>query len=117
MTVTVFDEIVETADERFAKALAAYVATVTEVTAKHFADAGYTHASPTISVAKGGRKYAKVLRSDTAQTSVHSFVDKATGEIFKPAGWKAPAKHARGNIYDNAGVGALTYSGGILYLR
>jgi len=26
------------------------------------------------------------------QQSVHSFVDRETGSVYKPAGWKAPAK-------------------------
>lgn len=30
--------------------------------------------------------------------SAYCFVEIATGNILKPAGWKAPAKHARGNI-------------------
>ena len=30
----------------------------------------------------------------------HAFVDKATGDVLKPATWAAPAKHARGNIFD-----------------
>lgn len=31
---------------------------------------------------------------------VHSFVDYATGDVLKASSWVAPAKHARGNIYD-----------------
>ena len=27
--------------------------------------------------------------------SVHCFVDKKTGEVYKPASWKSPAKHVR----------------------
>jgi len=27
--------------------------------------------------------------------SVHCFIDKKTGEVYKPASWKAPAKHVR----------------------
>ena len=27
--------------------------------------------------------------------SVHAFVNKQTGEVYKPASWKAPAKHVR----------------------
>ena len=27
--------------------------------------------------------------------SVHAFIDKNTGEVYKPASWKAPAKHVR----------------------
>jgi hypothetical protein len=35
-----------------------------------------------------------------SDNSAHSFVDCATGDVLKAAGWKVPAKHARGNIYD-----------------
>ena len=27
--------------------------------------------------------------------SVHCFIDKQTGEVYKPASWKSPAKHVR----------------------
>ena len=27
--------------------------------------------------------------------SVTAFIDKQTGEVYKPASWKAPAKHVR----------------------
>ena len=27
--------------------------------------------------------------------SVHAFVDKKTGQVYKPASWQAPAKHVR----------------------
>ena len=46
-----------------------------------------------------GRKYHKVIMVTCGgQRSVWCFVDKTTGDIFKPATWKAPAKHSRGNI-------------------
>ena len=43
-----------------------------------------------------GRKYHKIVQTctDGAQ-SVHAFVDKNTGELYKPASWKAPAKDVR----------------------
>ena len=31
---------------------------------------------------------------------IHSFIDTQTGDVLKPATWKAPAKHPRGNIFD-----------------
>ena len=38
----------------------------------------------------------------------HSFVDIATGDVLKPASWKAPAKHSRGNIFDaQNGLGSM----------
>jgi hypothetical protein len=33
---------------------------------------------------------------------VHAFVEIETGDLLKAAGWKAPAKGARGNILDDA---------------
>jgi hypothetical protein len=33
---------------------------------------------------------------------VHAFVDKTNGDLLKAAGWKAPAKGARGNLLDDA---------------
>ena len=43
-----------------------------------------------------GRKYHKIVQtcSDGSQ-SVHAFVDKNTGELYKAASWKAPAKGVR----------------------
>lgn len=45
---------------------------------------------------KIGKRYAKVIRGG----SVHCFVDRENGDVLKAASWNAPAKHARGNIYD-----------------
>jgi hypothetical protein len=56
---------------------------------------------PTLTVDKGGRKYLRIVRNERGQgRSVHCFVEKETGNILKAAGWSAPAKHARGNIYN-----------------
>ena len=52
-----------------------------------------------------GRRYDKIISEDVGtssnQTSVWAFVDKTNGDILKPATWKAPAKHPRGNIYES----------------
>jgi hypothetical protein len=47
-----------------------------------------------------GRKYAKVITNDANGSggSVWGFIDIATGNILKAAGWSKPAKHARGHI-------------------
>jgi hypothetical protein len=45
-----------------------------------------------------GRKYFKIVAVHTEQRSVHAFVDRVTGDVFKPAGWAAPAKGARFNL-------------------
>ena len=66
-----------------------------------------------------GRKYYKIHNGDAG--GVHAFVDKKTGEVYKPADYKSPAKGVRYDLriiedrercYDNA-----DWSGGYLYLR
>ena len=49
-----------------------------------------------------GSKYVKVVKvSSGGSRSVHSFVEKETGAIWKAASWKAPAKNfVRGNVFD-----------------
>ena len=54
-------------------------------------------------VIESGRKYHKIImvipnenRPDSR--SVHAFVDMKTGEVYKPASFKAPAKHVRFNL-------------------
>lgn len=74
-------------------------------------------------IAKGGRKFIKVQTQDTSgeHNSAYAFINARTGEVFRPAGRDAPAKHARGNVLDRAtwgcfgphGVSYLT-SGGAL---
>ena len=46
-----------------------------------------------------GRRYYKVVVNGSAW----AFVDKESGDILKPASWNAPAKHARGNVFDMHG--------------
>ena len=65
-----------------------------------------------------GRKYHKIVAKNQG---VHAFVNKTTGEVFKPASYKAPAKHVRYDLriindrercFSNA-----DWAGGYLYLR
>ena len=67
---------------------------------------------------KTGRKYHKIVNRNA---EVHAFVDKQTGEVFKPASYKAPARHVRYDLrsirqrrecFSNA-----DWAGGYLYLR
>ena len=53
-------------------------------------------------IIESGTKYHKIIQSvDNGPNhmgpsrSVHAFVDKKTGEIYKSAGWKSPAKGVR----------------------
>ena len=43
-----------------------------------------------------GKKYHKVIMVDGGSSrSVHCFIDKKTGEIYKSSSWKSPAKGVR----------------------
>jgi hypothetical protein len=44
---------------------------------------------------ESGRKYHKIVMNDGTQRSVHAFVDKKTGQIYKSSSWSAPAKGVR----------------------
>ena len=81
---------------------------------------------------QSGKKYYKIIQQDfdTFQDrneyrdgSVHAFVDKKTGQIYKAASWKSPAKHVR---YDLRVIREREYvlnprncgwAGGYLYLK
>ena len=68
-----------------------------------------------------GRKYHKIIMSANGSRSVHAFVDKKTGEVYKSASFKAPAKGVRYDLrlieqrewlLENA-----DWAGGYLYAR
>ena len=79
-----------------------------------------------------GKKYYKIIqqdydtfrdRNEYRDGSVHAFINKKTGEVFKPASWKSPAKHVR---YDLRIIKEREYvlnpencgwAGGYLYMR
>ena len=83
-------------------------------------------------VIKNGRKYYKIMqhdfdtfrdRNEYREGCVHAFVDKKTGEIYKPASYNSPAKHVRYDLRiikdreyvlnpDNCG-----WAGGYLYMK
>jgi len=81
---------------------------------------------------QNGKKYYKVIQQDydTFQDrneyrdgSVHAFIDKNTGEVYKPASWKSPAKHVRYDmriinqrefLHNSVNTG---WAGGYLYMR
>ena len=48
-----------------------------------------------------GSKYVKIVEiSSGGSRSVHSFVEKSDGNIWKAASWKSPARNfPRGNVY------------------
>ena len=80
-----------------------------------------------------GKKYYKVTREEYDEktgywrdTTVHAFVGltkENLGDVFKPASWKAPAKHVRFSFCNKKDMLFLTdprcvgWAGGYLYLR
>ena len=83
-------------------------------------------------VIRTGKKYYKIIQQDfdTYQDineyrdgSVHAFVNKNTGEVYKPASWKSPAKHVRYDLrvindrYQLHDPNHTDWAGGYLYLR
>ena len=75
-----------------------------------------------------GKKYHKITQQDWDDRandyrggSVHAFIDKKTGEVYKPASWRSPAKHVR---YDLRSIREreeclmrADWAGGYLYMR
>jgi hypothetical protein len=69
-----------------------------------------------------GKKYHKLILVDSSGgRSVHAFIDKKTGGVFKSASWRSPAKGERYNLllikdrewlFENA-----SWCGGYLYKR
>ena len=80
-----------------------------------------------------GKKYLKVTREEYDEktgywrdTTVHAFVGltkENLGDVFKPASWKAPAKHVRFSFCNKKDMLFLTdprcvgWAGGYLYMR
>ena len=80
-----------------------------------------------------GKKYYKIVqvefdtfqgKNEYSDRSVHSFVDKNTGNVYKPASWKAPhTKHVRFTFQEPKDIRFLLeprnvdWAGGYLYLR
>lgn len=85
-------------------------------------------------IVKKGRKYLKIINQQyddmgayaTHQYkdgSVHAFIDRETGDVYKPASWNKPAKHVRYNLLERSDRNFLFdwknvgWAGGYLYMR
>jgi hypothetical protein len=78
--------------------------------------ANYTNLTPPTLVVKENARYVRLSWQGSGNESVFCFVEKTTGDIFKAAGWKAPAKHKRGSIYsDQKGMEAVMLN--IVHIR
>ena len=64
-----------------------------------------------------GRKYWKIHDGN----GVHAFVDRNTGDVFKPASWKSPSKGVRYNLLDEYSrlscLDKADWAGSYLYVR
>ena len=83
-------------------------------------------------IIKKGRKYLKIInqqfdtfqdRNEYRDGSVHAFIDRETGDVYKPAGYNKPAKHVRYNLLERKDREFLFnwrntgWAGGYLYMR
>ena len=86
-------------------------------------------------VVKTGKRYYKIVQQEFEtwekskyygqyrDGSVHAFVDKETGDVYKPASWAAPAKHVRFTFQNVDHLKFLLnpknvgWAGGYLYMR
>ena len=56
---------------------------------------------------KPGRKFIKIIRDNSVwgfvviDDGMHMGFPIVRGDVLKAAGWRAPARHTRGNIFDN----------------
>lgn len=98
----------------FAAKLAAFVAACQAIINEEYAKSYPAMAVPQLEIDPKGRNYARIVKVEShGGKSVYCFVDKDNGDILKAASWKAPAKHARGNI--ERGTAGMT-SHGAYYL-
>jgi hypothetical protein len=91
--------------------------------AKHYGDGGIA-----FDMVKG-IKYYKLIQRDVKRSTlsgntgacVHAFIHRQTGCVFKPASWKAPAKHVRYNLMDEVSFATCIqdadWAGTYLYMK
>ena len=113
-----------------------YAETVTENYRNYHEQSGYQGRENLMYFkVKTGKRYYKVVqmefdtfqnRNEYRESSVHSFVDRKTGQVYKPASWNAPAKHVRFDmriikerefLHNAKNLGVTGWAGGYLYIR
>lgn len=66
-----------------------------------------------------GKKYYKIIQKDSnfSGGSVHAFVDKSNGDLYKAASWATPAKGVRFNLFADLELlrDIAGWTGGYLY--
>ena len=64
-----------------------------------------------------GSKFLRIVSKSGGSRSVYCFVNKLNGDILKAAGYKAPAKGARGSVFKPESYAHADPYGGWLYAR
>jgi len=82
-----------------------------------YAKLNMTHRTSLDLSLKPGRKFIKVVEGSRVWgfiakvDGVHKGIPMLKGDILKAAGWKAPAKHSRGSIFDTEMHKSFSWTG------
>lgn len=91
----------EPKEDGFDKRLEEWVASCQRIINAHFEKNYAGKLAPYKLTIRKGKKYVKIIQNEHDNGgSAWAFVNMHNGDILKPASWSAPAKHARGNIFD-----------------
>ena len=114
-----FKEAKPAKDEQVANVLR-YSEILCEALVQHF-QSSHPNSDPYKFYIESGRKYHKLIMETNGNSrSVHAFVDKNSGAVYKPASFKAPAKGIRYNLLDDNSreecYARCDWAGGYLYM-
>lgn len=82
-----------------------------QLIADYWAKNSYKHPRHTLEL-MFNTKYARIAAvGDDGHRSAWGFIDMSNGDVLMSAGWKAPAKHARGNIFTHTPAQCCSWTG------
>lgn len=118
-------------DDQFRASIQAFADHCKRITAKYFTAQGYSSPPPDY-VLDYGDKWCRIWRRDASTPpgsngSAYAFIalcdfsnkqlgDVKQGDIHRSATWRAPAKHARGNVF-TPGYNNCAGPHGVAYMR
>jgi hypothetical protein len=87
----------------FETALASFMKGAQEIINKYWKEVAFKGEPHKLELERG-KKYIRIVQVDSANVSrsAWGFIDTTNGDVLKAAGWKIPAKKARGNIFDSS---------------
>ena len=90
-----------------------FCAAIEKRIAEHYRQSGYDNLTPPkVIPGKGGKKYVRIVQDEKHTKSVICFVERETGDIWYPAGWKGPQKNfPRGNLHTRDPMAWITPQG------